>query len=227
MQVHFLNKKGEEKGEGMKTWYGVWVGKNPGVYETWSECQEQTKGISGAKFRKIKANSRKEAEKQWEKGYENTDDSSPTIDETLNIPYIDSSICVDGACRIHQKEVTKVWEMEYRGVHPITKQELFRSPVYKAGTNVIAEFLAIVEAMRYILSRNDKQTVIYSDSEAAIVWVRNKKHKSTLERNLDTEQTWLHLEQAVMWLKEQTDLPTVLKWNTSLWGENPADFGRK
>jgi ribonuclease HI len=35
------------------------------------------------------------------------------------------------------------------------------------------------------------------------------------------------IERAEQWLKKNTTPFRVLKWETELWGENPADFGRK
>ena len=34
-------------------YYAVKTGKIPGIYETWKECQLQTKGFSKAKFKKF------------------------------------------------------------------------------------------------------------------------------------------------------------------------------
>lgn len=34
-----------------KKYYAVKVGIKPGIYETWAECEAQTKGISGAQFK--------------------------------------------------------------------------------------------------------------------------------------------------------------------------------
>lgn len=36
-----------------KVYYAVARGHKPGVYETWAECQEQTKDFKGAKFKKF------------------------------------------------------------------------------------------------------------------------------------------------------------------------------
>ena len=35
------------------------------------------------------------------------------------------------------------------------------------------------------------------------------------------------MQEAVDWLKENKYTNPILKWQTKLWGENPADFGRK
>jgi Predicted double-stranded RNA/RNA-DNA hybrid binding protein len=40
--------------------YGVKIGKIPGVYSSWSECEEQIKGFKGAIFKSFK--SKKDAE---------------------------------------------------------------------------------------------------------------------------------------------------------------------
>ncbi|WP_425539560.1 ribonuclease H1 domain-containing protein [Microaceticoccus formicicus] len=37
-----------------KKYYAVKVGKTPGIYETWEECQKQVKGFSGAVFKSFK-----------------------------------------------------------------------------------------------------------------------------------------------------------------------------
>lgn len=40
--------------------YVVWIGREPGVFNNWDECETQVKGFSGAKFKSFKT--RKEAE---------------------------------------------------------------------------------------------------------------------------------------------------------------------
>ena len=37
-----------------KKYYAVKVGRTPGVYETWEDCQKQVKGFSGAVFKSFK-----------------------------------------------------------------------------------------------------------------------------------------------------------------------------
>ena len=34
-----------------KKFYAVKVGKIPGIYSTWNECEAQVKGVSGAKYK--------------------------------------------------------------------------------------------------------------------------------------------------------------------------------
>ena len=37
-----------------KYFYAVKVGNNPGIYNTWNECQREVIGYKGAKFKKFK-----------------------------------------------------------------------------------------------------------------------------------------------------------------------------
>ena len=44
-------------------YYVVWAGVNPGIYTSWTDCQLQTKGYEGAKYKSFE--SREEAEKAF------------------------------------------------------------------------------------------------------------------------------------------------------------------
>jgi ribonuclease HI len=69
---------------------------------------------------------------------------------------------------------------------------------------------------------------IYSDSENAIVWVNTGVCKTKLKHSARNAILFALIHSAEGWLAEN-ELPEdrILKWNTELWGENPADFGRK
>ena len=68
---------------------------------------------------------------------------------------------------------------------------------------------------------------IYSDSRNAIGWVKKKKCKTLLERVPENEPIFDLIERAEKWLKTNTYTTPILKWETTEWGEIPADFGRK
>jgi len=93
------------------------------------------------------------------------------------------------------------------------------------GTNNIGEFLAIVHGLA-LLKQKGFDMPIYSDSVNAISWVRQKKCKTKLPRNEETEELFTVIERAEKWLRENT-YTRILKWETKVWGEIPADFGRK
>lgn len=132
---------------------------------------------------------------------------------------IGEALCVDAACSGNPGK------MEYRGIHlPSGKQIFHYGPVY--GTNNIGEFLAIVHALA-LLKQKGSAIPVYSDSYTARLWVQKKKCKTQLERNAKTETLYKIIERAENWLRNNSYPNEVVKWNTTEWGEIPADFGRK
>jgi ribonuclease HI len=129
--------------------------------------------------------------------------------------------------------------MEYQGkfvdfdTNPATVVTLFKSPVFENGTNNIGEFLAIVHALAWQKQKRT-QYPIYSDSVNAQKWVREKQCRTKLQPNdknaylfelIDRAETWLRENDN--WMRENANVIPVLKWKTEVWGEIPADFGRK
>lgn len=68
---------------------------------------------------------------------------------------------------------------------------------------------------------------VYSDSRNAILWVKNKKCRTKLERNAKTEALFQLISRAEQWLCNNKYTNKIIKWETKQWGEIPADFGRK
>ena len=96
----------------------------------------------------------------------------------------------------------------------------------KQGTNNIGEFLAIVHGLALLKQKNNPMP-IYSDSRNAIAWVRQKKCKTQLERTAANEPIFQLIARAEAWLQNNSYTTRIIKWETSEWGEIPADFGRK
>ena len=68
---------------------------------------------------------------------------------------------------------------------------------------------------------------IYSDSVNAQLWIKQKKCKTKLQPNDKNAVLFHWIQQAENWLANNTiDVP-IIKWRTEIWGEIPADFGRK
>lgn len=208
--------------------YVVWEGVAPGIYTSWTDCQLQTKGYEGAKYKSFET--REDAEKAFAsspytfigKGTKKTGTSKAreTNGALLSSAAImDNSLAVDAACSGNPGK------MEYRGVHVASRQEIFHfGPVY--GTNNIGEFLAIVHGLA-LLKQKEFDMPIYSDSVNAINWVKQKKCKTKLPREAKTETLFKLIERAEKWLRENSYSTRILKWETKQWGEIPADFGRK
>lgn len=143
-----------------------------------------------------------------------------TMTRTGEHEYITNAIAVDAACSGNPGK------MEYRGVYLRTGKEIFHfGPVY--GTNNIGEFLAIVHGLALLKQKGLNDMPIYSDSVNAQLWVRKKQCKTTLARNEKTEELYKMIERAEAWLHNNTWQNQIIKWPTELWGEIPADFGRK
>lgn len=201
--------------------YVVWEGVNPGIYESWTDCQLQTKGYAGAKFRSY--DTREEAEQAYSEPFRpDIAPRKPAVQKpalTYTGAVIENSLAVDAACSGNPGP------MEYRGVHVASRQQIFHFGPMK-GTNNIGEFLAIVHGLA-LLKQKGFDMPIYSDSVNAINWVRQKKCKTKLARTPETEELFLLIERAEKWLHENTYQTPILKWETQVWGEIPADFGRK
>lgn len=134
--------------------------------------------------------------------------------------FIRKSLAVDAACSGNPGV------MEYRGVCVETGKQLFYVGPFPQGTNNIGEFLALVHGLA-LFKREHIDIPIYSDSMNAIAWVRKKKCNTKLERTVENEKLFELIERAEYWLKNNTYTNRILKWETRIWGEIPADFGRK
>ncbi|MFZ4724473.1 MAG: RNase H family protein, partial [Paludibacter sp.] len=116
--------------------------------------------------------------------------------------------------------------MEYRGVYSKTGQEVFRQGPFKDGTNNIGEFLALVHGLAFLKQKNS-DLPLYTDSKTALAWVKAKKTRTRLEKNDSNAILFELLVRAENWLKQNEYSTKIMKWETTVWGEIPADFGRK
>ena len=116
--------------------------------------------------------------------------------------------------------------MEYQCIDLATGAQVFHFGPMR-GTNNIGEFLAIVHALALMDKQGIKDKVIYSDSYNAILWVNKNQCKTKIERTPETQQLYDIIRRAETWLRGHNVQVPIVKWETSLWGEIPADFGRK
>lgn len=207
--------------------YVVWSGRKPGIYSDWEVCKKEIMGCKGAKYKGFPDRlSAETAFKQGPDAYWGKD-VAPVIDlSTVNEKPLSPAIAVDAAC------AGNPGKMEYRGVfvdfgtQPPRIANLFKSPVFPNGTNNIGEFLAIVHALA-LQKKNGWKYPIYSDSVNAQIWIRQKKCKTKLQRNAKNQYLFELVERAENWLNNNPVEVPILKWKTEIWGEIPADYGRK
>jgi ribonuclease HI len=202
-------------------YYVVWTGFKPGIYDNWEDCKQQVTGFDGAKYKSFKT--RDEAEQAYDQSYETIRDLKGKKDlftlKTEDKPVL-KSLAVDAACKGNPGT------LEYQGVFTATGTPIFKRGPYEMGTVNIGEFLAIVLALAW-LKKEKLDYPIYSDSRTAIAWVRKKQVNTKLKWTKKNAKLRAALLKAVDWLKENEYKTPILKWKTEIWGEIPADFGRK
>jgi len=205
----------------MGKYYVVWKGRRTGVFNSWAECEKQVKGFVGAQHKAF--DSRPEAETAFGSTYETYEGKPASLGrwKTASVQPALPSVCVDAACK------GSPGPLEYRGVHTESGAQIFHAGPFRAGTNNIGEFLAIVHALSW-LEKHKVEMPIYSDSENAIAWVYTGECKTRLRRTKLNAPIFALIHSAENWLAEnELSDDRIVKWDTELWGEIPADFGRK
>jgi ribonuclease HI len=207
-----------------KKYYVVWEGKRLGVYHTWDACKEQIDGFSGALYKSFPT--QEQAQIAFELGYDQYKKQEPQI---AAIPTAVKNktgypqgayICVDAAFNGR----TKV--LEYRGVSLPEKQVIFSKGPFQNGTNNIGEFLGLVHALA-LCKQNNITEAIYTDSITALAWIREKHAKTTVDIARLNPELYQLVKRAEDWLRNNTYSNKIHKWKTDVWGEIPADYGRK
>jgi ribonuclease HI len=204
-----------------KKFYVVWVGLKPGIYNSWDECKSMVEGYPGAKYKGFKMLA--EAQAAFNSGVpEKKDFIKPSVKPIPNgattAPIL-NSLSVDAACSGNPGI------MEYQGVHVETREVWFHQK-FELGTNNVGEFLALVHGLAELKKRN-LSIPIYTDSNTALAWLRQKSCKTKLTESESTTRLFELIDRAERWLMNNTYPNSVLKWDTDRWGEIPADFGRK
>jgi len=203
-------------------YYVVWKGRNTGIFTSWQACADQVTGFNGALYKSF--SDQQQAEEAFRGAYEDFKGKTgfaytPELPEIIAKP-IEDSYCVDASCIGYPGPV------EYKCVHTTTREAVFHQGPFENGTNNVGEFLALVHALA-LLKKTGNDKPVYSDSETAIAWVRNKKSKSALPRDDKNAKLFELLDRAEDWLAHNECTTQILKWDTNAWGEIPADYGRK
>lgn len=124
-------------------------------------------------------------------------------------------IAVDAAHSI-KKGIT-----EFQAINLSTGERLFYKNLGNQTVN-IGEFLGVVECVKFILENDFKPKVIYTDSQTAITWYRNRS-TSSVKRNSELQKAEIFLHA----MSSRLEGIKVVHWDNDRWGETPADFGNK
>ncbi len=123
---------------------------------------------------------------------------------------------------------------EWRGVLFLSTgewQDVFHSPLYGRGHNNLGELLAIIDACQRLERGELKCVTLWSDSKTALSWFRTGKIRTTIDVDGQCDAAFAAaVSDGRKWL-ESANRPEwfamMSRWDTSVRGENPADFGRK
>jgi len=207
--------------------YVVWKGRRRGIFPSWAECEKQVKGFAGAEYKAFETVA--EARTALAAGYERyrgKPASQGRWKQSASRPRL-PSLSVDAACS------GSPGPLEFRAVETEQGRQVFEAGPLAQGTNNVGEFLAIVEALRWLRSHG-LDWPIYSDSENAIAWIKMQKCNTKLRRKPTNRRLFELIALAESELPTllsaaagRHGTPSILKWDTAAWGEIPADFGRK
>lgn len=141
--------------------YAVKKGREPGIYYTWAECQNQINGFSGAEYRGFL--SLDEAECYLKETKKNNSMAEINAEEPVAIAYVDGSY--DETTNRFSSGVVFFWD----------NQELHFSRLYDDKlladmNNVAGEIKAAEIAMQYCIDNQIKSLKIYHDYEGIAKW---------------------------------------------------------
>lgn len=227
-------------------YYVVWVGETPGIYDNWPDAQAQISHWPGARYKGFKTlaeateayrsgdavdrdmlfslmmheGAQPSVEKPVEKQGRKPVSGKKTVCKLPKSGAPTYGLAVDASC------MGNPGIMEYRGVDLTDGHEVFHIGPMDDGTNNIGEYLAIIHALA-LLKRYGDTRPVYSDSRTALSWLRRRGARTTLKHTARNARIFELLERADKWVQSNTWPNQVVKWNTDMFGEIPADFDRK
>lgn len=169
--------------------YAVLAGHKPGIYLTWAECQAQTKGFSGAKFKSFDNKQDAEAFMEGEVVTRSADEKKAD--------YVTAAKQAEADAIAFSKEdgVVAIYTDGSRKSHPVTEKLIFGYGVgivdngelahvfggasdyegYAVYENVAGELLGAVEAFRYVKTNlpQVKKVILFYDYQGIGEWAKH------------------------------------------------------
>ncbi len=190
-----------------KKYYAVKSGKKPGIYQTWSECEEQVKGFSGASYKSFSTLA--EAEQ-----YLNTDTSEINNQTDTLLTSYDLNQEIEKEIReLSENRVIAFVDGSYNskdeiigyGVILITNESEFnlyksiKNSPYKTARNVTGEIEAAKQAISWAIDNNKNEIKIYYDYEGIEKWATKEwKAKQELTQKylmfINEKSQLIHIE---------------------------------
>lgn len=146
-----------------KKFYAVKVGKTPGIYETWTDCQIQINGYSGAVYKGFATREEAAAFINGESDILKTTVKTEEIEETQAVAYVDGSY--DTTTNAFSYGMVLFYNgQEFHSSQKYTDTELAQMH------NVAGEIKGSEAAIRYCLEHNIESITIYHDYEGIAKW---------------------------------------------------------
>ena len=140
-----------------KKYYAVKIGKTPGVYETWAECQNQINGFSGAVYKGFATKEEAIAFVGKGGGEQKKDE------ETQAIAYVDGSY--DSIANAFSYGIV----LFYNGQEMHFSKKFVDDDLSEMN-NVAGEIKGAEAAIQYCLDNNISSVTIYHDYEGISKW---------------------------------------------------------
>ena len=211
-----------------KKFYVVWNGFATGVFDSWEECQLQVKGYPDARFKSFDSQEAAVAAYRGDPAEQlellSAIAKGPSHEHVNYEAFPEirlDALAVDAACSRNPGPV------EYQGVWVRTGERIFHAGPFEGGTNNIGEYLALVHGLALLTQQGRHNVPIYTDSRTARSWVRNRLPKTNLKPTAANAPLFEMIRRATLWLQTHEITNPILTWDTPVWGEIPADFGRK
>lgn len=140
--------------------YAVKEGRKPGIYNTWSECEEQVKGFYGARYKKFPS------KEQAEAFVKNITLPIPTMEEDERI-----IVFTDGACINNGRTGARASYAFVFPHHPSLNDAFL---LEGTQTNNRAEYNAVIHAYEVASKLDDRRPIhIYSDSKLLVNFIHS------------------------------------------------------
>lgn len=172
-----------------KKFYAVRVGRNPGIYQTWSQAEEQVKGFSGANYKSFSTEEEAirylscEEIKESKNSFDEVAVINKKIEQEIkNLQKGEVIAFVDGS---HSSDADGKEKYSF-GVLLITNEsedslyKAFVDKTYMESRNITGEIEGVKEAILWAIDNNNKRIKIFYDYEGIEKWA-TKEWKSKVK----------------------------------------------
>ena len=197
LPLSFL-KTGENK---MRRNYVVFVGREPGIYSSLSDCLEQLRGFKDRKY--ISYTSIEEAEDAFKR----YNDGTLYIGDVVR-SVVKKDIRSGISIRSVYDEQIETWSAS--GSDITSGLELLSVDAMPFATKDLTEFLTVVAVLKYCKNRSRADN-IYLDNVRILNWIHNKKVEYFIQKNQKNKELYTAILNAEKWLTDNEYVNNVSK----------------